>query len=145
MLARGQSREIELTLLAIGPGQFQNHAILTADGNVSVEAKQPVNVITSRVTIRREGPANRVVGSQAQFVNTVSNESSQMLSGVRITETIPPGVKFLQASDNGYFNPTQRTVTWQMNTLEPGGASAVADQRARRGVGPVRKHRHGRR
>jgi uncharacterized repeat protein (TIGR01451 family) len=120
-LRKGESREIELTLLAVEQGDFQNHAILSADGNVNVEAQHAVKVITSRLKVHREGPANRVVGSQARFTNTVTNESGRPLEGVTITETIPEGVKFVQASDGGYFNPQQRMVTWQIDTLEPGG------------------------
>ena len=71
--------------------------------------------------IHREGPANRVVGSQARFTNTLTNESARPLQGVIVTETIPPGVKFIQASDGGQFNPQQRQVVWQINSLEPGG------------------------
>jgi len=120
-LTRGESREVELTLLAVEAGQFQNHAILTADGNVNVESRQPVNVITSRLKIHREGPANRVVGSEARFINSVTNESGRPLQGVTVTEVIPIGLKFVQATDGGYYNAQRRTVTWQLETLEPGG------------------------
>src|SRR5690606_20427340 len=80
-LRKGESREVELTLLAVEEGDFQNHVILSADGNVNVEAHHAVKVISSRLKVHREGPANRVVGSQARFTNTVTNESSQPLQG----------------------------------------------------------------
>jgi uncharacterized repeat protein (TIGR01451 family) len=121
MLRKGESREVELTLLAVGEGDYQNHATLSADGNVNVEAHQAVRVISSRLKVHREGPANRVVGSQARFTNTVTNESGRPLEAVTVSETIPAGVKFVQASDSGYYDPQQRQITWQIDTLEPGG------------------------
>lgn len=121
-LARGETKEVELTLLAVAPGQFEKHAIITADGNVNVEQNRPVDVITSRLEIHREGPANRVVGSEARFTNTVTNRSQQALNGITVTESLPEGLRFVRASDGGTFDTRRRLVTWQLPTLEPGSS-----------------------
>jgi uncharacterized repeat protein (TIGR01451 family) len=121
VLAKGQSKDVDLTLRAVAPGQFENHAILGAEGDLTVEASRHVTVLTSRLTIQRQGPANRFVGRSAHFANTITNQSSKPLTDVTVVETVPAGVQFEAASDGGRFDPQARTITWRVPQLEPGG------------------------
>jgi uncharacterized repeat protein (TIGR01451 family) len=120
-LAKGESKDVDLTLRAVAPGQFENHAILGANGDLAVEASKPVTILTSRLTIQRQGPANRFVGRSARFTNTVINESSKPLTDVTVVESVPPGVQFEAASEGGHFDPQARTITWRLAQMEPGG------------------------
>ncbi len=119
-LPKGQSRDVNLTLLAVAAGQYDNRAILGAEGDISIEAKKSVSVLTSRLKVHRQGPENRFVGRTAQFTNTIINESSEPVQNITVQETVPDGVEFLQASDGGQFNTQTRTITWQIPGLNPG-------------------------
>ncbi len=125
VLRRGQSKDIDLTLLAVSPGDYQNRAILGADGDVSVEAAKTVSVLESRLTVRREGPANRFVGREARYTNTITNESRSALQEVTVVENVPAGVRFEEASDGGVYDPQRQTVTWRFRQLEPGSQQQV--------------------
>jgi uncharacterized repeat protein (TIGR01451 family) len=119
-LPKGDARDVDLTLLAVAAGSFQNQASLTADGDVMLETSQPVTVLTSRLEVQRQGPANRFVGREARFANVILNRSSDPLQGVTVVETVPLGVEFKAASESGQFDPQRRTVTWRLDRLDPG-------------------------
>ncbi|MGE4004086.1 MAG: hypothetical protein AB7I48_28220 [Planctomycetaceae bacterium] len=125
ILHQGQSKEVELTLLAVKPGKFENRAILAADGNVSVDIAKTVSILASRLSVHREGPADRFVGRSARFTNTITNESSGTLAEVTVVEMIPAGIRFEEASDGGVFDPQRSTVTWRLRQLGPGVARPV--------------------
>ncbi|MCA9024439.1 MAG: DUF11 domain-containing protein [Planctomycetaceae bacterium] len=120
MLPKGESKEVNLTLLAVAPGQFDTRAILGAEGDISIEAQKSVSVLTSRLKVHRQGPANRFVGRTAQFTNSIINESSEPVQNITVQETVPDGVEFSRASDNGQYNAQTRTITWQLAGLNPG-------------------------
>ncbi|MCA9076420.1 MAG: DUF11 domain-containing protein [Planctomycetaceae bacterium] len=119
-LPKGQSKDVTLTLLAVAPGQFDNRAILGAEGDIEVEARKSVSILTSRLKVHRQGPANRFVGRMALFTNTIINESSEPVRNITVQETVPTGVEFSRASDGGRFDPQTRTITWQLPGLRPG-------------------------
>lgn len=119
-LPKGQSKDVMLTLLAVAPGQFDNTAILGAEGDIEVQAKKSVSILTSRLKVHRQGPANRFVGREALFTNTIINESSEPVRNITVQETVPKGVEFTDASDGGRFDPQTRTITWNLPGLRPG-------------------------
>ncbi|MBX3438572.1 MAG: DUF11 domain-containing protein [Planctomycetaceae bacterium] len=124
-LRSGESKDVELTLVAVSPGEFPNRAILAADGDVEVEAVKQVSVLASRLVIRRDGPADRFVGRAAKFTNTVTNQSREVIPEVTLVETVPTGLRFEEATDGGVFDPQRRTVTWRLRQLEPGVSRPV--------------------
>ncbi len=128
ILAKGQSKDITLTLLAVAPGQFDNRAILGAEGDIEIEAQKSVSILTSRLKVHRQGPANRFVGRPALFTNTIINESSEPVQGITVQETVPEGVEFVDASEGGRFNPQDRTITWQLPGLLPGEKRQLQSQ-----------------
>lgn len=125
-LAAGKSRTITLALTAVRPGKNINKAVVTAEGGITTEAKLPVEVVGSLLSISRTGPKRRFVGRPAVYTNTVKNDTNVNVAGITVTETVPAGMEFSEATNGGVFSPTERTVTWRLNKLN---AKATKDLR----------------
>lgn len=119
LLKAGEKKEIDLTVNAAKAGEFSNTAMLVGSGGLKAEASAKVKILGDRLTITRTGPKRRYVGRQASYSNTVANQSDRKVQGVRVIETVPPGMEFVQASAGGQYDPNQRTVTWTIAELGP--------------------------
>jgi uncharacterized repeat protein (TIGR01451 family) len=68
--------------------------------------------------VKTQDLANAVVGQTITYTITGGNSGDQTASGVIITDTLPPGVRFVSASDGGHL--VSGRVVWELGTLEPG-------------------------
>ena len=125
MLPAGKSRDVELMLTAAQPGRTINRAVVTADGNVTEEASVTLDVSGPALNITRGGPRRLLPNKPGQYTNTVTNPGSTPALNVRIVETIPPGMDFVEASDGGEYNPSRRSITWNFDRLEANESKSV--------------------
>jgi len=119
-LPAGESREVELALTAAKIGQVVNRAIATADGGISTEAKANVEVFGAKLVVTRSGPTRRYVGRTAVYTNTVTNDSTRPVESATVTETVPEGFEFVEATSGGQYNAGARTVHWRLGRMAPG-------------------------
>lgn len=118
-LPAGQSKEIKLTLTAARVGETVNRGIVTADGGVRLEEKVPVEIVGTRLVVTRTGPKRSYVGRKAVYANLITNDSDAAATGVSLTETVPNGMEFVEATDGGRYDAAERTVTWTVGQLAP--------------------------
>ncbi|MGE3315098.1 MAG: hypothetical protein AB7O26_08260 [Planctomycetaceae bacterium] len=118
-LPAGQSREIKLALTAAKIGPTVNRAVVTADGGVTSEAKVSLEVYGAKLVIKRTGPAKRYVDRGATYTNTIINESPRPVETATVTETVPDGMEFVEASNGGQYNEGTRTIAWRLDRLAP--------------------------
>ncbi|MEX0700859.1 MAG: hypothetical protein WD069_02075 [Planctomycetales bacterium] len=118
-VAAGETKQVQLTLTAARPGRTVNRAIVTADGNLSVEGSAALDVAAPALAVARTGPARQFVGREAVFTNAVTNESDRPIRGATVTETVPEGYEFLEASHGGQYHAGTRTIAWTIDTLGP--------------------------
>jgi uncharacterized repeat protein (TIGR01451 family) len=116
-LPAGKSRDVELMLTAAQPGRTVNRAVVTADGNVTEEASASVEVVGPSLTVSRAGPRRLFPNKAGQFSNTVTNPGSTPALDVRIVETVPAGMEFVDATDGGVYNAARRSITWTFDRL----------------------------
>ena len=119
-LQPGAQREIVLTVVASEPGEFRAEAEVTAAGGAKDQAAWRTNIIGAQLNIVRRGPSRRFVSRSAVYENTVSNETNIEAFDAKVVETVPDGMKFMNANKGGRYNPETREVTWQINRLGPG-------------------------
>ncbi|MCA9089429.1 MAG: DUF11 domain-containing protein [Planctomycetaceae bacterium] len=128
-LPPGQSRDVELSLMAIASGLIHPEGLVTIDGNVKDKQNVDLNVIESRLTLERTGPVKRFIGRPAVYQNIVTNASSEDLTNVTVTETIPPGVAWTpQAGIQAQWDAKSRKVTWTIPQLKAGESTQLASQ-----------------
>lgn len=118
-LPSGKSEEISLTLTAAGSGIISNRAVVTADGGVKIEKTAALKILQSPLVLSRTGPRLRYVGRESEFTNLVTNDSDSSVAQTTVTEIVPAGMKFIEATSGGHYNPGTRTVAWSIDRLAP--------------------------
>lgn len=118
-LSPGASKVITLYVTAQKSGTGIHRAILTASGNVRLESQSAIVVRGEKVKLTRYGPQSRPIGKQAVFTNMITNKSQETISGVVVTEKVPKGMQFVEATEGGQFDPARRTVNWPLENLKP--------------------------
>ncbi|MEZ6060340.1 MAG: hypothetical protein R3C19_08270 [Planctomycetaceae bacterium] len=115
-----EQREIVLSVVAADPGQYRTVAEATALGGAKAQAVSPVTVIGKQLQLERRGASRRFVGRPATYENVIQNETTFDAFDAEVIEQIPDGMKFVSASDNGLYNPQDRTVVWKIAELKAG-------------------------
>lgn len=124
-LPAGQSREIELVLTAAQAGRIVNRAVVTADGNLTEESSVTVEVSGPQLSAARQGPRRLFPQKQGKYTNTITNPGLNPVPDVHVVETVPAGLEFVEASDNGAYDPARRTITWKFDSLAAGQSRSV--------------------
>lgn len=118
-LPPGKSETVRLNMTVVKAGKLTNRAIVTAAGGIRVESKVAMQVTAPKLLITRAGPKKRYVGVKSLYQNMVTNNSATTVDGAMLTESVPEGMEFVQASDGGKYDPQQRVVTWVVGKLGP--------------------------
>ncbi len=124
-LAARESREIRLEMTGVKPGRLMHQAVATADGNLTTEAQTAVEVIGEQLLLTRSGPARVYIGRSVVFTNRVANEGQRQVGRIRLTESVPEGLDFVEASDGGHYDASSRTITWTVGPLNPAAEQRV--------------------
>ncbi len=129
-LAVDESMTIRLTLLAprvVPAGVEEIHNIAVAD-HLDIEPSPddnrdredtPITAFPDLVVTKDDGLTHATVGDLVTYRISFDNVGNQVASGVVIRDTLPPGVKFVSASDGGRLRGN--TVVWELGELRPGG------------------------
>ncbi len=126
LLKGGEDKEVTLTMIGRGVGDFANVATVKSSSGVSAEAKATIRVIESVMGISHRGPTRRFVGHVAEYQTTVRNNSSRVLEQVTVVAQLPSGFKFQSASEKGMYNDQMKLVTWVLPQLQPNEEQTVS-------------------
>lgn len=118
-LKPNEQREISLSVIAGEPGEYRAEAEVTASGGAKSQASWRTKIAGAQLKIVRRGPRKRFVNREGTYENIISNESNFDARDARVVEQIPPGMKFIDATRGGRYDPSTRTVTWNINQIGP--------------------------
>ncbi|MCH7988437.1 MAG: DUF11 domain-containing protein, partial [Planctomycetes bacterium] len=118
-LKAGKSEEIELILTAESPGTTNSRVIVTADGGVKIEKTISLKIVASALIISRTGPKQAKVDHPTTAINLLTNDSNRPLERITVTENIPRGMKFVEATSGGRYDPVTKSVEWFIDRLGP--------------------------
>ncbi|MBN2023017.1 MAG: DUF11 domain-containing protein [Pirellulales bacterium] len=116
-LAPNESRTLELKLTAVRPGPGANVLAARAEGVPQVTKELPIDVIAPELKIALDGPASRFLKREAIYRVAVSNPGSAPAREVLLEATLPSGLQFVRANNNGQFDPKTRKVQWALAEL----------------------------
>lgn len=113
-----QTRRIEYQVISKKAGKFSNQAKATAAGGASATNRASVTVGEPKLKISISGPQRRLVNRPIPYHITVGNLGSVPLTNVQVTDELPPGVEFVNASSGG--RREGGFVRWSLGALRPG-------------------------
>ncbi|MDW8198823.1 MAG: hypothetical protein RMJ56_14595 [Gemmataceae bacterium] len=122
----GATKTLTLPLNATKAGVQTCQFTVSAMGCEPVSTKATVNVVEPQLQIQQTGPASCLVRSEPTYEITLSNPGTAATEPITLHTVLPEGFDFLEASENGTFNPTNRAATWKLSGLAAGGTKTVA-------------------
>ncbi|MEJ2218375.1 MAG: hypothetical protein P8099_17365, partial [Gemmatimonadota bacterium] len=79
---------------------------------------------TADVAVTKTASTSAVAGAQISYTIAVQNSAGPSnASGVTVTDSLPAALTFVSATGGGTYDPTTRTVTWNVGTLAVGSST----------------------
>jgi uncharacterized repeat protein (TIGR01451 family) len=137
-LAPGESRSLQILCVTRGGGEQKCDGYAEAEGGLKAQQSASVQVMMPRLELAMVGPGLRYVDRKASYTLRLTNPGDAPATNVTVTDTLPPGLKFVSASDGGRHDGGERTVSWFVGEVAPGQsrevkvdvlAAALGDQR----------------
>jgi uncharacterized repeat protein (TIGR01451 family) len=124
-LKPGESRKLELPLVANRPGATTNLLTARGEGNLRAEHKLNLEVLAPKLDVAMEGPKRRYLERQATYQLSVTNPGTAPAQQVELIASLPAGLKFVRANNAGYYEESTRTVRWRLEQLPPNETGSV--------------------
>lgn len=124
-LKPGESRKLELPLVANQPGPATNFLTVRGDGSLRAEDKLDVEVLAPQLDVVMEGPKRRYLERQATYQLSVSNPGTASAKQVELVASLPAGLKFVSANNAGYYEEASRTIRWRLEELPANETGSV--------------------
>lgn len=124
-LKAGQTRELELILLAEKAGPVVNVLSARADGNLQIEQQVEFEVIAPAISVAVAGPGRRYLERPATYQVVVENPGTAPARDVELVTKLPKGLKFVKANNMGEYDPRTHAVYWSLAELPEGEIGKV--------------------
>ena len=124
-LKPGESRKLDLPLVAARPGVAANLLSARGDGELHAENECKLEVLAPQLNVAVEGPKRRYLERQATYQFSVTNPGTASAKGVDLVAQLPAGLKFMKANNAGYYEEATRTVHWRLEELPANETGSV--------------------
>jgi uncharacterized repeat protein (TIGR01451 family) len=124
-LKAGETRELELVLMAEKAGKTVNVLSARADGNLQVQQQVEFEVIAPGLTVGVEGPERRYLERPATYEVRVDNPGTAPAHDVQIITKLPKGMRFVKANNKGEYDASSHAVHWSLAELPEGEHGVV--------------------
>ncbi len=124
-LEPGERRTIDLTLATTSPGVHAMTVSARADGRLSAESSIPLEVTAPMLELAADMPGRRYLQRPATCRVTMHNTGTAPALGVELATQLPPGMKFVQANNAGFYDERHHRVLWSLEELPPGETGSV--------------------
>jgi uncharacterized repeat protein (TIGR01451 family) len=121
----GESRSVQLICATKTGGEQKCEAQAEAEGGLKAQDRAAINVIMPRLDLAMVGPGLRYLDRKATYTFKVTNPGDASATNVSVNESLPPGFKFLSATDGGRHDFSTRTVSWFLGEVGPGQTKEV--------------------
>lgn len=119
-LAAGETKTAEVELTAREAGKLFVKASATAAGGLTVAAEKEIFCRKPELEIDWRGPERKYAGTQATYYLRVRNPGTAPAEGVSVQVELPAGFEVAEASGSTATQKGQPTLSWKLNTLQPG-------------------------
>lgn len=116
-LSPGESRTIDLVLATTGPGVHALRLTARADGQIEVSETVKIAVTAPTLELAVQMPLRRYLQRPATCVLSMTNAGTAPAVGVELVAQLPPGMKFIRATNAGYYEERTHRVLWNLEEL----------------------------
>ena len=116
-LAPGQTRTLQLPLVAKTPGTARNTIRVSGDGKLSGEHSIDIQIVAPQLQVSAEGPERRFLSRSATHTFQVLNNGSANATNVQMMAKLPQGLRYESSSPEGRYDPSRHAVFWAMAHL----------------------------
>jgi len=121
----GESKTFSYQAKAMRIGKFTNTANARADGNLTAKSGEIWTTVTKPVlSLEKTGTKQTYMGRPITYDMTLRNTGNGEARDVVVTESIPAGTKFLQASEGGRQDGS--VVRWNLGSMAPGATRSFS-------------------
>ncbi|HEY3393681.1 MAG TPA: hypothetical protein VGK58_13305, partial [Lacipirellulaceae bacterium] len=124
-LRPGETRELELVLLAEKAGKVINVLTAKAEGNLQVQQQVEFEVIAPALEVAVNGPERRYLERPATYEVSVENPGTAPAHDVQIITKLPKGMRFVRANNMGEYDASTHAVYWSLAELPEGESGKV--------------------
>jgi len=124
-LRAGESRELELVLIAEKPGKTVNVLSARGDGNLQVQQQVEFEVIAPALEVDVNGPERRYLERPATYEVSVENPGTAPAHDIQIITKLPKGLQFVRANNMGEYDAATHAVYWSLAELPEGERGTV--------------------
>ncbi len=124
-LRPGESKKLDLPLVAVAAGPVVNVLTARADGNLRSEDRLELQVVAPKLDIAMEGPKRRYLEREATYQVSISNPGTAPAKQVELVAYLPPGLKFVSANNSGQYDEANRAVYWLLEELPSNKTGSV--------------------
>ena len=120
-LAKGETKTFNVNVTVLGYGVLPN--------TVAVGNKTAVRNITvpEIITVKEVNSSAIHIGDEITYTITVSNSGKINATNVVIRDILPEGLKFINASNGGVYDPVTGIITWILNITANSTVDLTAD------------------
>ena len=124
-LRAGETRELDLVLLAEKAGKVTNTLTARAQGSLQVQQQVEFEVIAPALAVALQGPERRYLERPATYEVSVENPGTAAAHDVQIVTKLPKGMRFVKANNMGEYDATSHAVYWSLAELPKGEKGTV--------------------
>lgn len=119
-LRPGESRTAKLTLRAAKAGVVENIVNVRGAGNLAKQEKVTIEVIAPRLDVAISGPTKRFLERRANYSVALTNPGTASARNVEMVAFLHKGMKFIEANNQGQYDPQNHAVFWSLEELPAG-------------------------
>ncbi|WP_197527669.1 CARDB domain-containing protein [Posidoniimonas polymericola] len=124
-LRAGETRRLQLNMVAETPGKVVNVLTAQADGNLQVDQQVEFEVVAPGLEVAVDGPSKRYLERPATYTVKIGNPGTAPAHNLRLVTQLPRGMKFVKANNMGEYDPASHAVVWSLAELPSGESGAV--------------------
>jgi len=118
-LRPGQSKQLQLRLLAKTAGIIQNILTVRGKGQIENRSIEPMRIVAPALQVSLRGPAIRYLDRQTTYSVEVLNPGTASARNVELVAYLPKGLKFVSTDHHGEYDDSEHAVYWKLEELPP--------------------------
>ncbi|HEV7225083.1 MAG TPA: hypothetical protein VGN42_20425, partial [Pirellulales bacterium] len=124
-IAAGDTKMVEIELVARQGGQLLIQAEVTAEGDLRAAATEEVAVRQAALDVAIVGPGRQYAGAVASYEIQLQNPGDAEARRVKLAAALPPQAEFVSCTRGGKLDAKRNRVVWTLDDLAPGAEESV--------------------